>query len=198
MYILGQAPAAAPITISSGASTVAFSVIAGEPGAGTQDNLNMPGSNKLNGQPFTVRAAGNVTLQAGTYTSAASPISFVLYAGNTASFAAAIGNGIFSSTAVAIFTQSSAVATTLEWEIEAQCQGDNTGAKLMGRGNALTMTPSGVQAFTAIGTLAVVPTSVVFSAEPPVQFTVGIVTPASNLLNVGTATANLTSFVLEA
>lgn len=198
MYIIQQAPSAAPITVSSGASTVAFSVIAGEPGAGTQDNLNVPGSNKLNGQPFTVRAAGNITLAAGTYTSAATPISFVLYASNTASFAAAVGNGIFSSTAVAIFTQSSAVATSLEWEIEAQCQGDNTGAKVMGRGNATTMTPSGVTAFTAIGGLAVVPSAVNFAAEPPLQFTVGIVTASSNLLNVGTAVANLTSFVLEA
>lgn len=198
MYIIAQAPAAAPITVSSGAATAAFNVIAGEPGAGTQCNLNMPGSNRLNGQPFTVRAAGNISLAAGTYTSAATPISFVLYAGNTASFAAAVGNGIFSSTAVAIFTQSSAVATSLEWEIEAQVQGDNTGAKLMGRGNATTMTPAGATVFTAIAGLAVVPSSVVFAAEPPMQFTVGIVTAASNLLNIGTATANLTSFVLEA
>jgi len=197
MYIISQAPAAAPITVSSGASTVAFNVIAGEPGAGTQCNLNAPGSNKLNGQPFTVRAAGNVTLQAGTYTSAATPISFVLYAGNTASFAAAVGNGIFSTVAVAIFTQSSAVATSLEWEVEAQLQGDNTGAKLMGLGRGITMTPSGVQNFTYTVT-AVVPTSVNFAAEPPVQFTAGIVTAASNLLNVGTAVANLTSFVIEA
>ena len=198
MYIIAQAPAAAPITVSSGASTVAFNVIAGEPGAGTQCNLNAPGSNKLNGQPFTVRAAGNIVLAAGTYTSSALPILFAINAANTASFAAVSANQVFSSSTVGIFTQSSAVATSLEWEVEVQVQGDNTGAKLMGRGSALTMTPSGVQAFTAIGALASTPTSVNFAAEPPVQFAVSLTTAASNLLNIGSAVANLTSFVLEA
>lgn len=198
MYIISQAPAAAPITLSSGASTVAFSVIAGEPGAGTQCNLNAPGSNRLNGQPFRVRAAGNISLAAGTYTSSAVPISFILYASNTASFTAALANNVFSSTAVAIFSQASAVATTLEWNIEGIFQGDNTGAKLMGSTQGESMTPSGVQALYANQTAPNVLASVNFAAEPPAQFAVGFLTAASNLLNVGSAVANLTSFVLEA
>lgn len=198
MYIIAQAPAAAPITVGSGATTVAFNVIAGEPGAGTQCNLNAPGSNKLNGQPFRVRAAGNIVLAAGTYTSSATPISFILYASNTASFTAALANNVFSSTAVAIFTQSSAVATSLEWNIEGIFQGDNTGAKLMGSTQGETMTPSGVQALSANQVAPNVVTSVNFAAEPPLQFAVGYLSAASNLLNIGTAVANLTSFVLEA
>jgi len=197
MYIIAQSPAAAPITVSSGAATTAFNVIAGEPGAGTQDNLNAPGSNKLNGQPFTVRAAGNVIMAAGTYTSSATPISFVLYAGNTASFAAAVGNGIFSATA-AIFTVSSAVTTSIDWEVDVQVQGNNSSGKLCGRGEAFICYPGGAYTVAAIAALAVNPSSVNFAAEPPVQFTAGIVTADSNLLNIGTAVANLTSFVIEA
>jgi hypothetical protein len=197
MYIIAQAPSAAGLTIASGASTVAFNVIAGEPGAGTQCNLNVPGSNKLNGQPFRVRAAGNIVLAAGTYTSSATPISVILFASNTASFTAALANNVFSSTAVAIFTQSSAVATSLEWSVEGYFQGDNTGAKLMGQAFAETMTPSGVQALTSPAAAPNVLGSVNFAAEPPAQFAVGFLTAAANLLNVGTAVANLTQFVLE-
>lgn len=198
MYIIAQAPAAAPLTLASGASTVAFNVIAGEPGAGTQCNLNAPGSNRLNGQPFRVRAAGNISLAAGTYTSAAVPISMILYASNTASFTAVLANNVFSSTAVAIFTQSSAVATSLDWNIEGIFQGDNANGHLMGSTQGETMTPSGVQALSANQVAPTSPSSVNFASEPPVQFAVGFLTAAANLLNIGSAVANLTSFVLEA
>lgn len=199
MYIIAQAPSAAPLTLSTGASTVAFNVIAGEPGAGTQVNLNAPGSNRLNGVPFIVRAAGNVTMPAGTYTTAATPISFALYASNTASFAAATANGIFSATAVAIFTVSSATPVAIEWEVEAQVQGSNASGRLMGRGTAETNTPAGTQAVTSVGSLATSLSSVNFASEPPVQFAVGIVTAAANLLGTGgSAVANLTNFVIEA
>jgi hypothetical protein len=201
MYVIANAPSAAPITLSSGAATAAFNVIAGEPGAGTQCNLNMPGSNRLNGQPFLVRAAGNVTMPAGTYTTAATPISFALYASNTASFAAATANGIFSTTAVGIFTVTSATPVAIEWEIEAQMHGSNASGRIAGRGTADTWAPSAtvIEAITAVGVLASFPSSVVFSAEPPLQFAVGIVTVASNLLGTGgSAVANLTNFELEA
>ncbi len=200
MYIIAQAPASAGLTLSTGAATSAFVVIAGEPGAGTQTNLNAPGSNKLNGQPFIVRAAGNIVLAAGTYTSAATPFSVALYGSNTASFAAAATNGLFTSTAIPIFTVSSAVPTAASWEIEGQFLGDSTFARLQGRATAQTTTPAG--ASTAVDAVAVtktLPSAVNFAAEPPLQFTVAIVTAAANLLSaVSPAVANMTSFVLEA
>lgn len=200
MYIIAQAPAAAGLTLSTGAATAAFSVIAGEPGAGTQVNLNAPGSNRLNGVPFIVRAGGNVVLAAGTYTSAATPFSVALYGSNTVSFAAAATNGLFTSTAIPIFTVSSAVPVAASWEIEGQFLGDNTFAKLMGRATAQSCTPAGAQtAVDAVAVTKVVPSTVNFAAEPPIQFTVGIVTAAANLLSaVSPAVANLTSFLIEA
>lgn len=200
MYITAQAPAAAGLTLSTGAATSAFNVIAGEPGAGTQCNLNVPGSNRLNGQPFIVRAAGNVVLPAGTYTSSATPFSVALYAGNTASFAAAAGNGLFTSTAIPIFTVSAATPTAAAWEIEGQFYGDNTFSRLMGRATAQTATPAGAQtAVDAVAVTKVVPSSVNFATEPPLQFAVAVVTAAANLLSaVSPAVANLTYFQLEA
>lgn len=196
MYIIAQAPAAAGVTIAAGAATATFNVIAGEPGAGTQCNLNLPGSNKLNAQPFRVRAAGNIVVAAGTYTTAATPIQVVLNASNTASFAAASGNAIFSGTAVAAYTWTSAVAGSLSWQIEAQLQGDNSGTKVGGTGTAWIMNPNGLSLVLANTLTAQSPSSVSFAAEPPVQFTVSIISAAANLL--ASPVANLTSFVVEA
>lgn len=201
MYVIATAPASAGLTLSSGAATAAFAVAAGEPGAGTQTNLNAPGSNRLNGQPFIVRAAGNVVLAAGTYTSAATPLKFALFASNTASFAAAATNGLFTSTAIPIFTVSSASPVAVSWEIEGQFLGDNVFSRLMGRCTDQSCSPAGAQtAVDAVAVTSTVPSTVNFAAEPPVQFAVGIVSAAANLLGTspGFAVANLTSFILEA
>lgn len=194
MYIVSQAPAAANITPSTGAATAAFAVIAGEPGAGTQCNLNAPGSNRLNGQPFYVRAAGLINLPAGTVTTSATPIQFELAAANTASFAVATGNVIASATAIAVFTYASASAVSLPWTIEAEFVG---GGSLLGKSDFITQDPNGV----VVGAAAPVatihsPTSIVWSAEPPVQFAAAIITAAANNLPVGT-TVSLTSFIIE-
>lgn len=196
MYIISQAPAAAGVTLAAGAATSTFSVIAGEPGAGTQVNLNAPGSNRLNAQPFRVRAAGNIVVAAGTYTTAATPIQIVLNASNTASFAASSTNSLVSNTAVAAYTWTSAVAGSISWQIEAQLQGDNSGAKLGGTGSGWSMNPNGVSLVTTPVLTAQSPSSVNFATEPPAQFTVSIITAAANLL--ASPVANLTSFVLEA
>lgn len=196
MFIISQAPAAAPVTIAAGAATATFNVIAGEPGAGAQVNLNAHGSNRLNGVPFRVRAAGFIVVAAGTYTTAATPIQVVLNASNTASFAAASGNAIVSNTAVAAYTWTSAVAGSISWQIEAQLQGDNSGAKLGGTGSGWSMNPNGVSLVTSPVLTAQSPSAVNFATEPPVQFTVSIISAASNLL--ANPVATLSSFVLEA
>jgi hypothetical protein len=202
MYIISQAPAAAILTVASGAAQSPFLVAAGEPGAGTQLNLNVPGSNRLNGQPFTVRAAGFMTCGAGTYTSAATPIQFVFWGSNTASFAAATGNALFSTTALAIFSVSSATAVSVPWEIEMEISGDGTSGTLVGvgqgiYGSSVNLVTSNAQARAALGQLPTVHT-VNMATEPPLQVAVGVITASSNLLNVGSTTVTLTQFQLEA
>jgi len=198
MYVISQAPAAAQFSTASPVAGInAFTIIAGEPGAGTQDNLNLPGSNRLNGQPFNVRAAGYLTIAAGTYTSGATPIQFALYGANTASFAAASGNLLFSA-AVAAFTWSSATAKTIPWEIEAEISGDSVSGLLVGASQGLITDPNGVRTAVARTTLSAnLPTSVNFAAEPPLQFAVGVVFGTSPNVT-GPVTASLTEFQLEA
>jgi hypothetical protein len=197
MYIIAQAPSAAGITLNSGAATAAFNVIAGEPGAGTQCNLNAPGSNKLNAQSFTVRAAGNVVLAAGTYTTSAVPVQIFLNCSNTASFAAASGNQLLTSTSIAAFTWTSAVPGAIDWQLEGHLVGDNSGAKVGGYAIGSLNDPNGAPTATAPSVVSAnSPSSVNYAAEPPLQFTVSVRSAASNLLN--SPVANLTSFVLEA
>ena len=201
MYVIAQAPAAAQFSTASPVAGInAFTIIAGEPGAGTQDNLNLPGSNRLNGQPFTIRAAGYLTLAAGTYTSGATPIQFALYGANTASFAAASGNLLFSA-AVAAFTWSSATAKTVPWEVEAEFSGDSVSGLLVGKAQGLTSDPNGLRAVTNTGSYTVLssnlPSSVNFAAEPPLQFAVGVVFGTSPNVT-GPVTASLTQWQLEA
>ena len=198
MYVISQAPAAANVTFASGASTVAastgvFNVIAGEPGAGSQLSLSAPGSNRLNGQPFRVRAAGFVTFAAGTYTSS---IVNQLYASTTAGFTAAAASAIYSSAAVAV-TVSSATAKVFPWFVETLLEGDSTSGLLNGQ-NTAGMNNGAQQQITPVA-ITNVPTSVNFATEPPLQFAVSIavgVTSNTYPLNGGSAT--LTQLQIEA
>jgi hypothetical protein len=200
MYPIAQAPAAAALAITAGALQSPFLVIAGEPGAGTQVNLNAPGSNKLNGQSFTVRAAGFITVAAGTSTTAATPIQVALWGSNTASFAAASGNALFTLTSLAFFTYAAATATSVPWEIEVQVSGDNSSKVLVGAGQGYTGTgpnSAGTSLAQARAAIANAPSTMNFATEPPMQFAVGVITAAANLIPVG-STVTLTEFNLEA
>lgn len=197
MYIAAQAPASTAITLPAGAATTAFTVIAGEPGAGTQTNLNLLGSNRLNGVPFVVRAAGRLILPAGTVTSAATPLQFELAAANTASFAVATGNVVASATAMAVFTYASAAQTIVPWEIELKYVGGGS-ASLLGKSNFIQVDPNGVVSGAATEAATIhSPTALVWSSEPPVQFAAAVITAAANNFPVGT-TVSLDSFILEA
>lgn len=197
MYIIAQAPSAAGITLAAGAATATFNVIAGEPGAGTQANLNAPGSNKLNGQPFRVRAAGTIAVAAGTYTTAATPVKVILSASNTASFAAVAANALFSATAVAAYTWTSAVAGGLDWSVEGYFVGSNTSGKLAGLGISTFTDPNGVSTVTTSNVASFTsPSAVNFAVEPPVQFALAVITAGANLL--ASPVMSITSFVLEA
>jgi hypothetical protein len=198
MYPIANAPAAAVLSVPTGSATTAFSVIAGEPGAGTQCNLNAPGSNKLNGQTFTVRAAGFITFAAGTVTTAATPIQIALYASNTASFAAASGNQIAALTAVPVFTYAAATAVSIPWEIEAELSGDSTSKSLTGVFQGYEgLGPNGGTNVAVARAICTNPlTTANYASEPPVQFAVAVVSASANNLPAGT-TATMTQFVLE-
>lgn len=204
MYIIAEAEAAAPLTVSTGAAQSPFLIISGEPGAGTQNNLNLPGSGKYNGQAFIVRASGFITVPAGTWTSSATPLQFALWGSNTASFTAASGNVLWTAASYAIFSITSATArTTVPWSFEVEMEGDSTSGIIVGNGNArLTVSPSVVTGLTAVTptVIAQSPTTLNFSAEPPIQFAVGVITAASNLLaasGTGGTVVTLTQFLIE-
>lgn len=194
MYVISQAPAAAALTVTNGAATQAFTVIAGEPGAGTQDNLNLAGSNRLNGQPFTVRAAGSVTYPAGTYT--ASTIQILLCAANTASFAVATANAVASMTALTAATTAFTAAQVTNWEVEFTGLGIN-GGQLAGVFQGFEGT--GASATTEIAVARAVATNPIttvnLASEPPAQFAVAVVSGGAQ---GATIVANLTQLVLEA
>jgi hypothetical protein len=175
--------------------------------AGAQANLNLPGSNLYNGVPFTVRAAGYTTVQQGTFTSAAAPVTFCLCASNTASFSAQIGN-IFGAVAPAVFTFAYAVPLAIAWEIAADLIGVNGGA-LSGTFTAKAIDPNG--ALTSVGITNAVTTfatDINFNYDPsvnlspagaplaPVSFAVMIRPVASP--NIVWGASAVTSFVLEA
>lgn len=198
MVVIAQAPAAANSTIALGLSTAAaalsvFNVIAGEPGAGTQCNLNVPGSNRLNGQPFRVRAAGFISFAAGTYTSS---VQTLLHASTTAGFTAAAASAVYSAAAVAV-TVSGATAKVIPWFVETIVSGDSTSG-LLNIVNEANMN-NGAQQITAPAVGVNVPTAVSFATEPPLQFAASIqVGATSNTFPLSAVTTSLTAFQLEA
>lgn len=198
MQVIAQAPAAANSTIALGVSTASaalsvFNVIAGEPGAGTQCNLNVPGSNRLNGQPFRVRAAGYVSFAAGTYTSS---VQTLLHASTTAGFTAAASSAIYSAAAVAV-TISAATAKVIPWFVETIVSGDSTSG-LLNIVNEANMN-NGAQQITAPAVGVNLPTAVNFATEPPLQFAASIqIGATSNTFPLSAVTTTLTAFQLEA
>ena len=197
MQVIAQAPAAANAVVTTAGSLGVFNVIAGEPGAGSQLSLSAPGSNRLNGQPFVVRAGGILNMAAGTYTATVQPL---VYASTTAGFTAAAGNAIaFSSAAVALtFTSTAAVATP--FELELHCIGDSTSGLLQGWFQGQQPTTSVGAAFTSVTTsptiLGRILSAVNYATEPPVQFAVGIGCTAGTAAAGSVAT--LTQFQIEA
>lgn len=199
MIVIAQAPAAANVTVTGAASTTAvnagiFNVIAGEPGAGSQLLLSAPGTNRLNGQPFRVRAAGYLSVAAGTFTTSVQPL---LYASTTAGFTAGASTAIYSAAAVAV-TIAAAAATGIPWALEILMSGDSTSGKLVGSATGL-MNNGAQQGATAPVAIVNVPTSVNFSTEPPLQFAVGVsLGTTSNTFPTSTTTSTLTSLQVEA
>lgn len=197
MQVIAQAPAAAAVTVSTAAGLGVFNVIAGEPGAGSQLNLSLPGSNRLNGQPFVVRAGGIISMSAGTYTATIQPL---VFASTTAGFTAALGNVIALTAVTAAMAVTSTAAVVSPFEIELHCIGDSTSGLLQGWFQAQNPTSASGATVTSATTsptiLGRILSSVNYASEPPLQFAIGV------SLATGTAAAGvvsqLTSFQIEA
>jgi hypothetical protein len=190
MQVIAQAPASASITGTTGG---VFNVIAGEPGAGIQNNLNAPGTARLNGQPFRVRLAGLVVLAAGTYTATVQPLLYSSTYSATSPFTAATAaQAIYSAAAISV-TQASASAKNVPFSVEAYIEGDSTSGLVVA--SILGLVNNGaVQGATAPVAGVNLPTSINFSTEPPLQFAAGV-----TLSNAGTGTvSSLSAFQLEA
>lgn len=206
MQIIAQAVSAAPFTVTGAASTTAasvsyFNVIAGEPGAGSQLSLSLPGSGRMNGQPFKVRTAGYTTLAAGTYTTS---VTILVGASKTAGFTAAASNSLILTTTTVPVTLSSAAAVSYPWSLDIQLSGDSTSGLVSGTlfGQINNGAAIGFPATAANSTWNQItngPTAINFSTEPPLQFAVGVqVGTTSNTFPVSNATQTLTNFVIEA
>lgn len=173
MVIISQAPLSVAQTTTTGGTF--------QSAVGGQLLLTAPGSARLEGKSFNVRASGYVTLAAGTYTAA---VSAILY-GAAPGFTAASGNALFTATANVV--QSGTVAAAVPVQIDVVLEGDSVSGQLQGRGTG--MVNNSLQAAAAIGHA---PTSINFASEPPVTFAAGF-TAASQA-----SAAVLDQFILEA
>jgi hypothetical protein len=184
MVIIAQAGPANTVTAAAGGVFTAL-------GTTAQLNLNAPGSNRLNGSAFVLRASGWSTLAAGTYTAT---VTVTLYGvANTLTsqaiaWTAASGNAIAASSAASV-TQAGTVAVTVPWVIEAYLSGDGNSGLLQGILSRAVVNNAVTTNNTAI---THAPTGVAFNSEPPLQFACGAA-PSAN----GTASV-LEELVIEA
>lgn len=199
MQVIAQAPSAANVTVTGAVSTTAvnagiFNVIAGEPGAGSQLLFSAPGTNRLNGQPFRVRAAGYLSIAAGTFTTSVQPL---LYASTSAGFTASAAAAIYSAAAIAV-TISAATAKVVPWSLEGYVSGDSTSGLLVG--SVLGLVNNGAQqGATAPVAIVNAPTSVNFATEPPLQFAAAVsLGTTANTFPTSTVTSTLSAFQIEA
>lgn len=161
---------------------------------GLQVSANLPGGGAAEQVPFTVKAAGFLSVAAGTYTATVQPL---VYASTTAGFTAAAGSAIYSLTAVSL-TMTNAAAATLPFEVELHLIGDSTSGQLNGwYQNFGPTTSTGTTFSTAVaGPTAItrVISSVTYTAAAPLQFAFGVTL-------AGTASTapvlNLGSFFIE-
>jgi hypothetical protein len=201
LITIAQAPAAAPVTAAGAASTTAavtgiFNVIAGEPGAGSQLNLSAPGTNRLNGQPFRIRAAGYCSFASGTYTASIQPL---LYASTAAGFTASAAAAIVSNAGIVV-TVASASTIGVPWAIEAYLSGDTTSGTLAGISSQIVNNQTLIVTTGATAPVAIlnIPTSISFATEPPLQFAAAVTIGAtSNDFPKSNVVSNLTQFVIE-
>ena len=206
MNIITQAPSASPITVAAAGAasqTYVFAVIPGEPGAGGQCNLNVPGTNRLNAQEFVVRVAGQVQIGAGTYTVGVVPfVAAFGAAAGTFTAAAVTANAVYLP-AIATITATAATVMNGLWAAEIHCQVDTASGKLTGYNiasgpitgaNTTGVLPNGVPVAGLVVATTNNPTAINMASEPPMQFAVGVTLASAT----AGAVLTLTEFNLEA
>jgi|SRR5579885_992235 len=143
---------------------------------GGQVVANLPGGSAMEQVPFIVKAAGTISLAAGTYTATVQPL---LYASTTPGFTAAAANAIYSLAAVSL-TMTNAAATVQNYEVELHLSGNTAGGTLSGWYQNYGLTTSTGTTFSnavAGPTIAAATSnisSVSLTAAIPVQFAFGI------------------------
>ena len=189
MAVIANGPSVSTVT---GATGGVFNVIPGEPGAGAQAALNLPGTGKFNGQYFKVRASGLVTLNAGTYTATVQPL---LYASTVAGYTASAAAAIISAAAYNV-TVASASTVKVPWTAEASLEGDSTSGQVNGSyTGSYDNGASQIVALAAIANRGTV-SSVNFASEPPVQFAIGVTLGGATV--AATATSSLSQWQIVA
>ena len=196
MSTIAQAVGAAVFTQTAGAASTTsqvavFLAAAGQPGAGGQLPLNLPGTARFNGKPFKVIASGITAFGAGTYTATVQPL---IYASPTNGFTAAVTNAIYSSAAVA--TLAGADGTTVKyhkWTAIVEMSGWDTSGQTGGAYHGWNTNGASVTAAVAYTKIDNPPVAVDFDAEPALQFAVGVTTVGALSTNAST-THTLTDF----
>jgi len=158
---------------------------------------NLPANSAYEGVPFTVKAAGWVSLNGGTYTATIQPLIYASTAlGFTASAAAAIVSNAAASLTIAV--AAAATLTYFPWEAEATIYGSTASSILGGRmssqvGPSGSLAPAGV--FNALVPAANNPTAVTFNtATTPLNFLAGVTTTGAS---ISAQVVALTAFVIE-
>jgi hypothetical protein len=157
--------------------------------------LLLPGNSTFEQTPFVVKAAGYITLPAGTYTASLQPL---LYASTTTSpvFTAAAANAIYSAAAAGC-TVSSASSISVPWEIESHLFGDTISGKVSGWNQGTLPTAGATLAIANVSPaiIANAPTSVAFTAtSSALAFAMGFTVGGT----AGAYSINLGSFFVQA
>ena len=126
--------------------------------------LKAPGSNRLNGKVFTIRASGWAAGGAGTYTATITPI---LY--GDSSLATVTTKPLFTATAGTL-AYTGTTGAGIQWTMGGTLEGDSTSGQLFGTVSSV------VQGQLKGATVTVAPVSVPlnFNSEPPIQFAIGV------------------------
>lgn len=197
MVISVVAPKAATYTqtaaaLSTTSQVTVFLSASGQPGAGSQLRMNLPGSAKFNGRAFKLLASGTVLLGAGTYTATVQPL---VYASATNGFTAAVSNAIYSSAAVASVGNAT-LAKYHNWSLEIPLTGWDGAGEVAGIYEGYNINAAGTVASVARTKIDNPPTSVDMDAEPALQFAVGVTLLGANSTNASTI-LTLTDFRIE-
>lgn len=162
--------------------------------------LNLPGNSAYEGVPFTVKAAGWVTLNGGTYTATIQPF---IYASKTLGYTASVAAAVLSTaaTSLTIAVAAAATLTNFPWEAEVVLFGNTSSGNVGGKiaAGAVTVGPVGaiapVPLPAAPAAITNPPTSITFNtATVPLQFLAGV-----GIVGAGVSASNATlqSFFIE-